>query len=56
MEILFFILMTLLQTEEVQTEFSENIEYCQYVYMSWKNPLNEKCDFAEVKKSLFINF
>jgi len=36
--------------------FSENIEYCQYVFMSWRNPLNEVCDFEEVKRSLFVNF
>ncbi len=36
--------------------FSENIEYCQFVFMSWRNPLNEVCDFEEVKRSLFVNF
>jgi len=36
--------------------FSENIEYCQFVFMSWRNPLNEICDFEEVKRSLFVNF
>ena len=41
---------------EEKIVFSENIEYCQNVYITWENPLNEKCDFEEVEKSLFINF
>ena len=41
---------------EAKPTFSENIEYCQNVYISWNNPLNEKCDLEEVRKSLFINF
>lgn len=39
-----------------ETDFAENIEYCQYVYMSGKNPLNETCDFEQVKKSLQYKF
>lgn len=42
--------------EDQKVSFSENIEYCQNVYITWENPLNEKCDFEEVEKSLFINF
>lgn len=43
-------------TQEPQDfKFSENIEYCQNVYITWENPLNEKCDFREVKRSLSIN-
>ena len=56
--ILIIILLFTSQVEEKsfsENIFSENIEYCQNVYITWKNPLNEKCDFEEVKKSLFIN-
>ena len=44
---------------EIQTQtesFPENIEYCQNVYWSWENPLNENCDFDQVERSLSINF
>ena len=36
--------------------FPENIEYCQNVYMTWENPLDQECDFDQVKRSLSINF
>lgn len=36
--------------------YSENIEYCQYVYMSWQNPLNENCNMEEIENTLHINY
>lgn len=52
--ILFFILPNEVVIEE--EVFPENIEYCQNVYMTWNNPLNQVCDFEQTKRSLNINF
>jgi hypothetical protein len=30
----------------------ENIEFCQYVYNSGQNPLNEPCNFDIVSKTI----
>ena len=43
--------------QDIQEEvFPENIEYCQFVYFTDQNPLKQKCDFEQVKRSLKINF
>lgn len=54
-----FIILLLWTQIEVETPkeiFPENIEYCQYVYFSWQNPLNEICNFDQVERSLKIDF
>ena len=50
------IIIFLLPHNEVkQEQYPESIEYCQNVYWSWNNPLNEKCDMEQVERSLQFN-